>query len=206
MSYPLKRIIEAWGNVNVKGARNASHDHYSESRGTLWSGIYYVDPGRVSGENSIEGRTVFEDQVGVPREKIDNDDPFSHELSVEPEPGVMVMFPATLHHRVEPYLGDELRVTIAWNLYHPGFEIPQYGDSEGPYQTIWGSRTAWHAGQVLKAVKGVVKGTVRRPVALLNGILNRQQEGAGSGEDADTLLETLNDQGRNVSKLNPRDQ
>lgn len=200
-------LVEAWANVNARGARNASHDHYSEPRGTLWSGIYYVDPGDTSGKQSVGGKTVFEDQVGVPREVYRDEDPFAHEFSVEPEPGTMVLFPATLRHRVEPYRGDGLRVTIAWNLYHPGFEIPHYGGTETTYQTLWGSRTLWHVGQILNTVKGVAAGVVYRPAALMRALTDegRNTECTGSDvTDMDALQNALGDQGRNVSRLDSR--
>lgn len=150
-------LIEAWANVNVKGARNESHAHGGRVRPTLWSGIYYVDPGRTTDDGSAGGRTVFEDRIGVPRLMDASGTATPQEMTIEPQAGMMVMFPSTLHHRVEPYLGDTRRITIAWNLYHPLFRVPQYEEPSDKPRTVRGSRALWHAVQLLKTGKGVVR-------------------------------------------------
>lgn len=169
--------IKMWSNVNVKGARNASHSHHGAARKTLWSGVYYVDPGEISSDFR-EGRTIFEDRVGVPRPVAAGREG-RQEWAVDPEPGLMVMFPATLAHRVEPYMGTTPRITVAWNLYHSGFRIPHYEPPKAKEPTLWGSRALWHAGQVAKAVKGVL----RRPTVLLRQRASRvAKEGAPTAD------------------------
>ena len=121
-------LISAWANVNGKGASNRSHSHFWSRRRALWSGVYYVDPGSAADGEDISGRTIFEDRVLVPRPLHGGGAPFAAELAVVPRAGTMVMFPATLAHRVEPYRGEAKRITLAWNLYHPGFAIPLYDD------------------------------------------------------------------------------
>lgn len=119
--------VQAWANVSHRGHRNRSHDH-SHEPGTLWSGIYYVDAGQPIREVQT-GMTVFEDWSGLPKEIIDNPNPFQRELTIQPVPGLMLMFPGRLRHRVKFYLGHTPRITIAFNLSHPGFVIPTYHKS-----------------------------------------------------------------------------
>lgn len=121
-------LIRAWANVNTRGASNDSHSHFWGMRRTAWSGVYYVDPGSSSSGAGVEGETVFEDRVGVPRPIEADGRPFGGELTVTPEAGMLLLFPGTLRHRVEPYRGDSERITIAWNLYHPRFAVPLYSD------------------------------------------------------------------------------
>lgn len=166
-------LIEAWANVNVKGARNESHAHGGRKRPTLWSGIYYLDSGMADGGGDIQGGTVFEDRIGVPRAMDDTDYAVPQEEVIEPESGLMVMFPSTLHHRVEPYLGDTRRITIAWNLYHPRFRVPCY-DETSSSQTVRGSRALWHAVELAKVAKGIA----RRPSVVVSKLLG----GSGRGE------------------------
>ncbi len=188
-------LVEAWGNVNVQGARNASHDHFTESRGTLWSGVYYVDPGQTSGREGAGGRTIFEDRVGVPRRRSDGGS-FAQEFTVDPKPGLMIAFPATLRHRVEPYLGGDLRITIAWNLYNPEFRIPKYDDDKT--QEVWESKTIWHVSEILKAAKIVIS----HPIRLLGMMGLRSTRSIESSKEDLTLSEYLNEQEeRNVSTL-----
>jgi uncharacterized protein (TIGR02466 family) len=126
--------IEGWANVNRRGAFNKAHHHAGgriPSR-NLWSGIYYVDDGGSGGDRPRDGLTKFEDRSGVPKEILRCADPFERELTIVPQPGLMVFFPATLRHYVTPYAGESNRITIALNLKHPGFVIPRYQDDDVP--------------------------------------------------------------------------
>ncbi len=86
----LGDVFYAWANINEPGDFNRSHDHACES----WraSGVLFV-AGR-------SGDLVFEEPWG--------------DVRVHPEPGLLVVFPATTRHRVEP--GVERRITVAFNL------------------------------------------------------------------------------------------
>ena len=116
--------LHAWANVSGRGDRNATHVHDTRP-GNLWSGIYYVDDGR-DGPADVGARTVFSDVSGTPREILREPDPYAGEFTIDPRPGLMALFPASLPHRVGAYEGDGLRITISWNLGHPGFVIPRY--------------------------------------------------------------------------------
>jgi len=118
----------AWANVNEKGAYNTAHNHYGF--GTIWSSFYYVDPGEAAPGRVTSGFTVFQDRSGVPQETFSDPDPFRREVAVVPQAGLMLVFPSTLYHYVEPYGGDRKRVTIAFNMKHPDFVIPMYEDME----------------------------------------------------------------------------
>lgn len=124
--------IEGWANVNRRGAFNKAH-HHAGGRGNrnLWSGIYYVDEGGLTSEAG-GGLTRFEDRSGVPKEIVRCPDLFERELTIVPQAGLMVFFPATLNHYVMPYEGDADRITIAFNLKHDGFAIPRYPEAEPP--------------------------------------------------------------------------
>jgi hypothetical protein len=112
--------IEAWANVNRRGDYNAAHIHEPKY---IWSGVYYVDPGDAE---PASGCIKFEDRSGVAKEIVHNPDPFEREVAVKPEAGLMLMFPVTLFHYVEPYLGQSPRISIAFNLANAGFTIPVY--------------------------------------------------------------------------------
>ena len=45
-----------------------------------------------------------------------------------PKPGVMALFPAAQMHYVEPYRGNGLRISVAFNLGHPDLETVYYPD------------------------------------------------------------------------------
>jgi hypothetical protein len=95
----------------------------------------------------------LEDPIGIARSKQRNSDALVHEVTIEPQSGLMVLFPSTLRHRVEPYRGDSRRITIAWNLFHSRFHIPNVGGEENS-SSNQRSQTLWHAKQVLNSVLG----------------------------------------------------
>lgn len=127
---------EVWANVNRYGNYNRSHDHTRD--GNLWSGVYYVEPG-YGADGSAEsagGRTQFEDVTGVPVPLDGSGKPRLREFSVQPRPGLMILFPGHLRHRVDPYLGQDVRITVAFNLRHPAFAVPSLA-TEGFGETDW---------------------------------------------------------------------
>jgi uncharacterized protein (TIGR02466 family) len=115
--------IQAWANVNRRGHFNRQHHHVRNFN--LWSGVYYVDTGeRVTEPPSAAGaRIVFADRHRV--EAAGRED-LRHRYSVQPETGLMLLFPSSLGHEVEPYRGNGSRITIAFNLKHLGFTTVNY--------------------------------------------------------------------------------
>ncbi|MBI2379686.1 MAG: hypothetical protein HYV16_02885 [Gammaproteobacteria bacterium] len=114
----------AWANVSPKGAANAPHQHSSH-----WSGVYYVDCGEASQREELGGELVFENDFGVPVEILSHPDPYRTDRRFRPEAGKLYLFPSSLFHRVEPYGGDALRMSIAFDLSHPGFARPDRTES-----------------------------------------------------------------------------
>jgi hypothetical protein len=86
--------LEAWAMINRHGSRHPRHVH----RGAIFAGVYYVSPG---GEASPP--TIFEMPDGS-------------EFIAEPIAGRLVIFPGDLYHRVPLYIGDEPRITVAFDV------------------------------------------------------------------------------------------
>lgn len=86
------------------------------------------DPGGASGPGG----------GGEPADKcVEPDWAVDHDLQIEPTPGKMVVFPATLPHYVTPYLGTEKRITIAFNLRHTGFMVTDFENRHSRRRTLW---------------------------------------------------------------------
>jgi len=109
--------LEAWANVSRAGDSNKFHTHLRHQN--LWSGIYYVQANTGKGA----GRTVFEDQF---RPMIESSKVSRTAFYVVPTPGLMLLFPSSLGHRVEQHFGDKPRITIAFNLKHPDYSTLNY--------------------------------------------------------------------------------
>lgn len=99
-------VPEGWINVNQPGAYNAPHDHL----GAFWSGCYYVSV--PEGGGGIEFLSPHKPLPSVGRFKA----PITADkLTIHPEPGTVLIFPATLVHWVQPNDSKHERVTIAFN-------------------------------------------------------------------------------------------
>ena len=112
--------INAWANVNRSGQGNAFHTH----PGAFWSGSYYVDDGGIGGDPRLGGEFEIQDPRGVapamyaPRLALNVPGGLSIGASevLSPRQGMIVLFPSWLSHAVRPYRGDQVRISIAFNL------------------------------------------------------------------------------------------
>ena len=129
-------LTACWININKKGDFNVQHDH----PGCHMSGVMYLKipenkkDTKVSGVNSIDG---YADAIGDPvggeiafanhnsfgswKELFYYTDEFKEKNSqfgayyIEPKEGVMLFFPASLRHHVEPSKSDEDRISVSFN-------------------------------------------------------------------------------------------
>jgi uncharacterized protein (TIGR02466 family) len=109
--------LQGWINLNRAGDRNVLHCH----PGCFLSGTYYVK----TPETMHGGEIVFRDPRGpavamyetpgieLPWVGTGMGIPFS------PATGHVLMFPAWLEHRVEPFTGAGERISIAFNAVNP---------------------------------------------------------------------------------------
>lgn len=118
--------IELWANLNQRGHYNHAHDHFRS--GVIASAFYYVQCG---GEN-VGGSTVFLNQQSVPSRIEPGVAWRDSEYAVTPKDGTLMVFPSWLGHRVEPYLGDGDRITLALNAGHPALPVRKRGDRPLP--------------------------------------------------------------------------
>jgi uncharacterized protein (TIGR02466 family) len=104
--------ITAWANVNQSGDYNRSHLHSNNH----WSGVYYVDTGRLDPAIMPNGAIEFIDPrpaanvFGLPELDIPTT------WTIHPDAGIMMMFPSWMRHSVLPFRGDGPRISIAFNL------------------------------------------------------------------------------------------
>lgn len=104
--------ITAWANVARSGAYNAIHNHTP----ALYSGVYYAAVGDAPPEGGRDGLIEFVDPRPGPHGGPLPTHTFNAPLIVDPEPGMMLVFPGWLLHYVHPYRGTTPRVSIAFNL------------------------------------------------------------------------------------------
>lgn len=100
-----------WINVNMKNHFNIEHMHYNYQN--KFSGIWYVQCGKGSGNLVFKGRDDF-----VPVSQLDQyfDDDFTNEYEIEPEPNDFILFPSYLKHWVKPNLTETPRISVAFDI------------------------------------------------------------------------------------------
>jgi len=112
--------IGCWANVNRRSHGNEFHTH----PGAFWSGVYYVEDGGTSRSPDLGGEFEIQDPRGVapvmyaPLLTVSGPAGPSMGASemLRPRSGMMVLFPSWLQHGVRPYLGDSIRISVAFNL------------------------------------------------------------------------------------------
>ena len=108
---------EVWLNVSRPGNWNTLHGH----PGATFSGVYYASG---SFNDSLAGRLIM--AVGAPEQLSEHSLPQVHQgsagrqptgrldlqlLKVDPEPGVLVVFPSFIPHFVMPFEATDMRNT-----------------------------------------------------------------------------------------------
>lgn len=103
----------AWINLCRDGGYNKIHNHPD----CHWSGVYYVTLGTLApdappGAGKIE---FLDPRMGATDLGLNGADAFP-KLVVDPQPGLMVIFPSWLYHYVNPFHGTGERISIAFNV------------------------------------------------------------------------------------------
>ena len=111
---PLNFNIDgAWFNANESGDYNISHRH---SKCHFSFVLYLKVPDNTSGHLILEHPDSALIMTGLlDLERSDKNHYNSETMQITPSEGLMVMFPASLKHRVERYEGQETRVSLAFN-------------------------------------------------------------------------------------------
>lgn len=117
---PQNWRMNAWANVNRQNHGNEFHSH----PGCVWSAVYYVDDGGIADDPSLGGQLEFQDPRGVAPAMFRPDlvpnvpggPSFGASDMISPAAGAMVMFPSWVSHAVRPYIGADVRISIAINL------------------------------------------------------------------------------------------
>ncbi len=112
-------LKEMWVNVMDAGGRQAMHNHAN----SFISGVVYLTP------THPDARTVFMKSPGGTDFSFKNDHagmvtgPYNADkwISMQPEPGDVVLFPSYLLHAVPPNPGER-RITLSFNAIPAGLD------------------------------------------------------------------------------------
>jgi uncharacterized protein (TIGR02466 family) len=119
MTYPIDWTVQGWPNVNRFGDYHDLHNHPH----AYLSGTYYVrvptdrEPLETRGD-ARPGRITFYDPRGAAANMsaIKGDPYIEAEHTIDPQPGLILLWPAFLNHFVHPNLSKSPRISISFNL------------------------------------------------------------------------------------------
>lgn len=101
----------AWVNVYRKGDYIVPHAH---TRSTV-SLVYFLAEGDPDPEDGNAGRFSFVD-ARLPDCCLIEEGRMTNPLMPATPPGTMILFPSELVHAVNPYGGEQARITASWNI------------------------------------------------------------------------------------------
>jgi len=118
--------IHYWINFNRTGDFNRRHHHTDIT--TLFSGVYYLKV------PSDSGRIIFHDPRSRTIDAMMDTKycGYQPEVSIDPQPGMIIYFPSWLEHEVEMNESDDERISIAFNITSVD-ELDRYKDMENFY-------------------------------------------------------------------------
>ena len=105
-------ITESWVNKTEKGQSHHKHWHPN----SVLSGVVYLDCDEGSG--AIKFKTSHYDMIeyAVDQSNIYN----SRSMAILPRPGDVIIFPSSVEHEVEIYVGDKPRYSLSFNTFIKG--------------------------------------------------------------------------------------
>jgi uncharacterized protein (TIGR02466 family) len=103
--------ISGWATVCRAGAYHAPHSHSDSA----WSGVYYVDSGKENPDHPLSGILEFLDPRSGAEAVSAPGDPYGQPFRVQPQAGLLVVFPSWLYHWVHPYAGERPRIAVSFN-------------------------------------------------------------------------------------------
>ncbi len=108
-----------WANVNRSGHYNTAHVH----AGSHWSIVYYVAVGTEEPGHPFNGLLELKDpRPGAVFGRL----PafmFGRGLTIRPQAGMLVGFPAWIEHWVHPFFGGGERISVAVNIDVTRYEV-----------------------------------------------------------------------------------
>ena len=119
------RITQSWANYSTIGRSHQKHTHPN----SVISGVFYVD----TNENSDKiffhrDKPIIPYPIQTKEYNAWNAD----ECWLPSEKGTLLLFPSTLHHRVDPVVGEKERISISFNSFFSG----EIGDASKLTQLI----------------------------------------------------------------------
>lgn len=116
IGYDVEWSVQGWANINRHGDYHNLHNHPH----SYLSGTYYVKvPGAKGGTRSDLNPgaiSFFDPRPQANMTAIRGDMQIDPELRIQPQPGLILLWPSFLHHLVHANLSDDIRVSVSFNV------------------------------------------------------------------------------------------
>ena len=118
MDYDIRWSLQAWANVNRFGDY---HDYHNHPHAYL-SGTYYVRVPETREKLDTRGDlrpgrlTLYDPRACTNMTAIRGDPYIEPEYTVEPKPGMILLWPAFVNHFVHPNLSKQARLSVSFNV------------------------------------------------------------------------------------------
>jgi len=115
ITYPIRRDIQAWPNVNRLGDYHGPHNH----GWSYLSGTYYVqlpEDNAAAGAMHPAAITFSDPRYGAYRHSIAPDANEQARHTFYPSPGTLLLWPSPLTHYVHPNHSNDIRISISFNI------------------------------------------------------------------------------------------
>ncbi len=104
--------MESWANILRSGGYHAPHSHTN----CFWSGVYYVSVGKVDESLPYSGQIELFDPRSAGGGTAVPGSIFWRKCRLNPEPGMVILFPSWITHMVHPFHGEGERISVAFNM------------------------------------------------------------------------------------------
>jgi uncharacterized protein (TIGR02466 family) len=118
IDYTVDWSLQGWANINRRGDYHNLHNHPH----SYLSGTYYVaipeqpENRQQRGDLNPGAISFFDPRSQANMNAIANDGQVDPEFRVQPEPGMILLWPSFLHHMVHPNFSDSPRISISFNV------------------------------------------------------------------------------------------
>lgn len=116
VNYDIEWSVQGWANINRHGDYHSLHNHPH----SYLSGTYYikVPPAEGGSRSDLNPGAIsfFDPRPQANVTAIMGDGQIDPEIRIQPEPGLMLLWPSFLHHLVHPNLSDDIRVSVSYNV------------------------------------------------------------------------------------------
>lgn len=110
--YTPIRLINSWFNIGRTNSMHERHNHIP----AIWSGVYYVHADNNSGNISFFNEHL---KTNWPYEETSLHNPLTRSIfTVQPETGLLLVFPSYLEHQVHLNQTNNERISISFNYAH----------------------------------------------------------------------------------------